>query len=276
MKDLKELDRAFGETPAGFHARMEWTLAACVEKAGPGKKRFFSLRVLVITAVLMLLCGAAMATVAARGGMDWWLGGRWGFVKEHEPEVYESALRNTQTGIPQYVTPSNLEVRALEAVWLEDRIYIATQFRCKNARYELHPDDNMDADGALGDERTVHFLWTEKGFDVPEKVMDDPSKQLLLLIEQHLRVGRADGPQLFGTWDIVRLEDGAIQMMQEFRLDGSMGQAFSDTITAAVEVFCGADGYLPLYLPFYTRTFADDAYGDYVDAGVLAFKVKVR
>ena len=274
--DLNKLDREFGETPQGFHDAMQWTLAQCVET--PPRRRMLrvSLRGAILVCLLLLLSGAALAVVLPRGGMDWWLGGRWGFVQHYEPEVYQKALENRQMEIDQYVVAGSLvEVCVQEAAWLEDRVYIAISAQCTDDRYEMHPDANMDVDGGLGDEHMAHYLWTEKGFDVPEKVMDDPTKQLLLFSDPKLRVGRMDGMELLGAWDVVRGEDGTIYLMQEFTLDGE-GAAWKEAIENAVTIYTDADGYLPLYMPFYTRAFANDAYGDYVDVGVLAFKVKVR
>lgn len=269
----ERIDAAFGNTPESFSHRLSQTIATLSEKKKEDSVRRYPLRVIVLAAMITMILGAAGTALTMDRGLNWWFQGRWSMETASDPTLVQDIQTHLQSVIPQYSTQSGLAITVEDAAWLDSKAYIAISIRNERAEYEMHPNFNMNVDG-FDDDRTENWLWTSKGFGVPEQVMDDPQKTLLLFEDYPIHAGRADGPILRGAWDVTRREDGAVQLIQEIDWDEDSG--FRESIEAALAVYTDSDGCLPLFMPFATRTFAQDIYGDYVDYGILGFKVKVK
>ncbi len=267
----ERMDRAFGTTPASFGQAMQEALAKCEPRPKKSARRAPA-KMIVIAAALALLCGAALAAVN-NYGMDWWFTGRWSYIRRLYPALYREVMNCLQTDIPQEssLETDGLRVIVAEAAYLAEsgKTYVEIEVENLRPEYEMHPAFNMDVDGALGEEHDLHWLWTKKGFGVPEKVMDDPGKTLLLYEGETLYVpgvddGKEEGDMLAysGGCDVVRGEDGRVLILLECWED--------------IARYADAEGWLHLRLPFSTRTFADDEYGEVIDKGEITFRIDMR
>ncbi len=265
----EKMDSAFGPTPASFGQAMQRALSQCtVQKKKTA--RHAPMKAVLIAAALVLACGAALAAVNSYG-IDWWFTARWGYMQQLHPEIYKQALNHLQTDIPQECVPQieGLRVNIAEAACLasEGLTYVVIEVENLRPEYELHSSWNMDVDGALGEEHDVHWLWTEKGCGVPEEVMDDPEKTLLLYEGTDLYLAGEDddlrqhGGELgfASASDVVRSQDGKTVMALECNQE--------------LLQYADENGLLHLKLPFSTCTFANDEYGPVVDEGVVEFTI---
>lgn len=267
----EKMDSAFGPTPASFGQAMQRALSQCTAQQKKTARRA-PMKVALIAAVLVLVCGAALAAVNSYG-VDWWFTSRWGYIRRLYPDIYKQALNHLQTDIPQECVPQmdGLRVNIAEAAYVpsEGLTYIAIEVENLRPEYELHSEWNMDVDGGLGEEHDVHWLWTEKGFGVPEEVMDDPAKKLLLYDENRLYIAGVDhdsmahgAPEFSSASDVVRSSDGKTMILLE--CDEELLQ------------YADENGLVHLKLPFSTCTFANDEYGPVVDEGVVEFTLNTR
>ena len=279
MNNQSNIDRALGDTPASFSACMQSTLNHCVEARRAPRKP--AVRVFALAAALVLFCGAAVAMVSAHG-LDWWMNNRWLYIQEFNPDLYAQIKSSLQKEITQTdeQTGDNLTVRVQDAAWLPDQAFFAIQAECDLSDYEMHPEFNFDVDGGLSDDPNaneednhyMHWLWTDKGFGLPEDVMDDPAKKLLVYYGTDVYIGTPDGECLMGACDVIKAEGGSVLVA----LDFDRSQFETDEVRAAIERYTDAKGYLTLCYPYETRPFADNEFGDVMDQGCITFQVKIR
>ena len=273
------IDRALGDTPASFSACMQSTLNHCVEARRAPRK--LTARTLILAAALVLFCGAAVAMVSAHG-LDWWMNNRWLYIQEFNPDLYARIKTSMQKQIEQTddQPKNNVTVRVQDAAWLADQAFFAIQAVCDNPDYEMHPEFNFDVDGGLSDDPNtneednhyMHWLWTDKGFGLPEDVMDNPDKKLLVYYGTEVHIGTPQGEVLMGASDAMKVEGNSVLIGLTFE------RAAYETgpVKAAILRCTDAKGYLTLCYPFETRLFANNEFGGVVDHGCVTFKVKIR
>ena len=273
------IDRALGDTPASFSACMQSTLNHCVEARRAPRK--LTARTLILAAALVLFCGAAVAMVSAHG-LDWWMNNRWLYIQEFNPDLYARIKTSMQKQIEQTddQPKNNVTVRVQDAAWLADQAFFAIQAVCDNPDYEMHPEFNFDVDGGLSDDPNaneednhyMHRLWTDKGFGLPEDVMDNPDKKLLVYYGTEVHIGTPQGEVLMGASDAMKVEGNSVLIGLTFE------RAAYETgpVKAAILRCTDAKGYLTLCYPFETRLFANNEFGGVVDHGCVTFKVKIR
>lgn len=233
----QDIIKAVGPTPDIFRQRVASTLQGLKEEQKVKKP---TLRTALIAAVILaLLLGTAYAVVTGYG-LQFWNVER---VYKPNTEQTDKLLKAEQTAISGECTNKLVNVTAGQAAWLSDeRFQITLTARLLDeSKYELHPEQSLDTDGACiptseplpvsengepVEERYESFLWTQKGFGLPKDVMDDPSKQLVLFGEGDMTsgtvitIGTPDGIPLdcAASMDDLRSPDGAVQMMLEFDL----------------------------------------------------------
>ena len=118
----------------------------------------------------------------------------------------------------------------------------------------------------------MHWLWTDKGFGLPEDVMDNPDKKLLVYYGTEVHIGTPQGEVLMGASDAMKVEGNSVLIGLTFE------RAAYETgpVKAAILRCTDAKGYLTLCYPFETRLFANNEFGGVVDHGCVTFKVKIR
>lgn len=222
-----DLNKAFGDTPAVFSDRLRGALQTMEEK--PKMKRLTVRTALVAALIALTLLGTAYA-VATIPDLQWWLTER---VAEYDENQVDEIVKNVQSNIESRSTNRLVDVKIHQGVWMADgtfQITLSATLR-DGAKYELHPEQNLDTDGATwpADEplpeddeeaRYESFLWTKKGFGLPKDMMDHPDKQLLLFGEDEMTIGTSDGValQMGGSMDMFRSDDGAVQMTLAYDL----------------------------------------------------------
>ncbi len=193
----KQLQNVYGDVPPATHAAFQRALSCPEQTRGETtvKKRIVAVPVLVV--LLVLLAGGA-AYAAVSEVMNWYYTNRFD-IRERYPEQYETMMSHVITDIPQEQSKDDtIIVRVPEAIWVPEngtRSISAIAAPINPDEVELHPLWNLDPDGSyLGDdydpnadygedseERPDHWLLTEKGFGPVLEMMEDPSKQLLLI-----------------------------------------------------------------------------------------------
>lgn len=315
MRDM-DLNSAFKPTPQVFHQRVEQTL--CQLKEEPVKR--FTLRTAALTAALVLLL-AGIAYAAVQLGQEWYYDTRYTNFKEHKPELHQAIMENLQTDIPQQVSGEAaqlVQVTVQDVAWADEKdvmtLSILAEPKTPNDM-ELHSAWSMDVDGALVGEidpddeesRLFHWLWTEKGFGLPEEVMLNPEKQLLLLeLDYRTFIGGTEAEMPSHGGDSFTTEAGPVMMVQQYDLsqlvpegidamfaDATAPEGYDEAeylktieetkqtlkdqgkaAAAAILESTDEDGYLTLRQPFQVMTFANNTYGEPVQ-GEITFKVKV-
>ena len=224
-----DLERAFPQTPTGFHQSVEQTLLNLKEE--PMKKS--ALRVVMLAALITtLLAGIAYAVI--QYGQEWSFDTRFTNFQNHKPEEYRAIVDGLQKDLPYQVTgPATelVELQVLDAAWAPKKS-IATLSLLAFARdeggYELHDLQEMDTDGALvgridpddEESRMDHWLWTTKGFGLPKDTMIHPEKQLLLINNWgEIFIGESDTALPMGSSDSFTTSDGPVMSVYMFDLD---------------------------------------------------------
>ena len=198
----KDLDRAFGDTPAAFTERINQTLARLDDRP----RRIPRLRAaLIAAAVLALLCGIAYAVIVQ--GQAWYYNNRFTAYQEHEPRKHQAIMDSLQIVTQQEQTEGTpVRVTVQDAAWVPQEKLLTVSLRAVEAdprTQELHPMWNLDPDGsyvgndaeALAEDeeaRSEHWLLTEKGFGPVREMMRDGTKELLLFEADRVMLGTPD------------------------------------------------------------------------------------
>lgn len=311
-----DLDRAFPETPAAFSRRVEQTLLSLKEE--PMKK--FTLRAVALTALLILLL-AGIAYAAIQFGQEWYYDTRFPAYQEHQPEKHQAIMDNLQKDIAQEISgpaAQLVEVRVLDVSWADTQevmtlSMVATPRDPKT--YELYSLWEIDADGALVGEidpndeesRLHHWLWTPKGHGLPQDVMVDPAKQLLLVdLGGPLLIGDSQASLPKFSFDGFTTQEGPVMAVLELdlkwldpeRAAARIGtakapqgmdeeeyqemirqtrQAVVDRSRAAAQGIAAhtdEEGLLALRFPFTVQTFENDAFGEPIQ-GEIRFTMQL-
>lgn len=225
----EDLDRALGPTPQSFSDKMNQTLLHLEEEKQV--KRIALRTVLIFALLVTLLCSTAYAVITQ--GLEWYYTNRFTAYQQYEPEKHEAIISHLQMDPPQSVTDPDVRITAQEAAWVPEEEVLIVSIAAVPAdpvRYELHPMWNLDADGAYvgengstdpegdGEDRPVHWLWTNAGFG-PVDEMISPGKELLLLDVNSICL---DGLEIIGdgsSMDAYVQEDGTVHFVLESQLD---------------------------------------------------------
>ena len=225
----EDLDRALGPTPQSFSDKMNQTLLHVEEEKQV--KRIALRTVLIFALLVTLLCSTAYAVITQ--GLEWYYANRFTAYQQYEPEKHEAIMSHLQTDLPQSVTDPDVRITVQEAAWVPEEKVLVVSIAAVPAdpvRCELHPMWNLDADGAYvgengsidpegdGEDRAVHWLWTNAGFG-PVDEMISPGKELLLLDVNSICL---DGMEIIGdnsSLDAYVQEDGTVHFVLETRLD---------------------------------------------------------
>ena len=180
-----------------------------------------------MAAVLALLCGIAYAVIVQ--GQAWYYNNRFTAYQEHEPQKHQAIMDNLQIVTRQEQTEGTpVRVTVQDAAWVPQEKLLTVSLRAVETdprTQELHPMWNLDPDGSyVGDDaealaedeeaRSEHWLLTEKGFGPVREMMNDGSKELLLL----RRIGYCWAPRtmrwkywgMAAAWTALWGEDGAV------------------------------------------------------------------
>ncbi len=227
---LNEFDRSFGDTPQVFSGRIDETLLTLKEDVPV--KRFTIRTAILVTLILMLLCGIAYAIVVSQG-QEWYYNNRFTALQEVEPLKHQAIMDNLQTEVPQEDSPDKggaVTMTMQDYAWVKDQVFTLSMAArpTQPQMVELHPIMALDTDGSYGptlepddpESRTEHWLWTEKGFGPPQDTMLDPSKKLMLLDFEPsgVMIGDTDVELPKASSDSFAGEDGASICVLEFDL----------------------------------------------------------
>lgn len=224
----RDLDQALGSTPPEFSRRIRQTLHT-LEEESPVKKPVS--HILLVAIITVLLVGAACALVITYG-QDWYYNNRFTAYQENEPEKHQAIVDSLTTDIPQQSNAHPwITTTVQDVAWIpqQEMATLSIASRAVDANQdELHSTFNMDVDGSYTTEpdpddeesRTVHYLWTEKGFGLPETGMDDSGHRLLLLTDNaDIYIGeQGDAVLPLRSFDTFRSEDGTVVSVFEFDL----------------------------------------------------------
>lgn len=225
----EDLDRAVGATPQAFAERMNRTLHDLKEEK---EMKRFALRTAVLVVLAMLLLGTTAFAIVSQG-LDWYYDHRFTAYKELQPEKYEAIKNHLTTDVDQRVCQDgDVNISVTEMSWAEEAGILVIGLTAETVdpdTYELHPFYNLDADGAYvgkdgsidpsedGEDRAVHWLWTEKGFG-PVEEMIAPGKTLLLLKCDSVMLENDNG-NLVNSWDEYVDENGSVHIVMEIYMD---------------------------------------------------------
>lgn len=222
MKEF-DFDNAFGRPPAEFQEGMVRALSK-VKEDKPVKK--FSIRTLVLAAVLVLaLCGIALA-VSYTQGIEW-------FITQRDfldlPKLPENFQEQVQSGIPQEGVGDLADILIQDAIWLDGSYkYTPNSFQMtfkavlKDAeKYEMHESIQLNNDGDTSERNDEDWLWTDAGHGPIPEMMTDPKKQLVFFKPGIFTVGTPDGFAMpLPGGDSLRAEDGSLLYRLYIGLDG--------------------------------------------------------
>lgn len=206
-----DFENAFGQPPAEFREGMVRALAQV--KEGKPMKRFTARTLILAAALLLMLCGIALA-VSATYGVEWFLTQRYA-----DPPVLPSNFQEqVQSGITQENTGDFADVTIRDAAWLDDPKYHPNTFLLTLGgvlkdpnTYEMHQEFSLNTDGDTSERNDEDWLWTEKGHGPIPEMMTDPSKKLVFFDSGKLTIGTPDGFEMPGYGeDTLLAQDGSV------------------------------------------------------------------
>ncbi len=280
----RELQHLYGSIPPETHCAFMDALVQIERKRHTMKK-------IVFTPVIALILALSLGTVAfatTTQVLKWYYENRF----ENYPADERSAvLENVQSEVLQQ-QDDNAGFFAVvqEYAWVAEkgRLVVTMNVAAKDPEIELHPMWNLDPDGSYvggelpettsdGEDRSEHWLWTEKGFGKVEEMMDDPAKALHLVDLHMAQLGtHEDSRELVtgGSVDAFRQADGSVQFVLEFNLRDSLSERQEDEyrqrlsadiaekqierIKATREIILNCDGKLNISIPYYTVAYTSD------------------
>ena len=312
-----DLDKAFSETPKGFSERIDQTLQTIKEEK-PVKK--LTVRTILIAAAITLAVGSIAYAVITLG-QEWYYNTRFTAYQQHEPDKHQAIMENMQTDIPQESngTAANLvDVKVQDASWAGEKQVFTLSLTASAkdiGKYELHSLSEMDGDGLYAasvdaqdpESRNVHWLWTSKGYGLPNDVMADPGKQLLLIdLMRDLYIGETATVLPGYMTDVFTTDEGPVMAVHEYDLKladtAEVEKMFRDieipegidealfildnkqqkerlmlqaeAAKQAIEDNTDGEGYLSLRLPYSIIPFQNDEFGEAME-GAANFKVYI-
>lgn len=274
-----DLDRAFKKTPPQFSHQLQSTLAA-LQDSKP--RRLIKRGVVILAAVLLSLSGIVYAAIQL--GHEWYYQTQLSLYKVYYPENYQAILKHLVRDVPQQATgpaAAIVDLKVQDYAWVTDRGLASFSFTGRlrdTSRAELYSLWEIDLDGAqVGvidpedpESRLEHYLRTPKGFGPPREVMQDPSKQLLLLdFDQPLYIGDSLHILERTRSHIFTTDESPVMQVEEINLHEQ-----SEEILAIIRRHTNEHGLLRLRLPFAVVPFADNDFGKRIP-GELVFTVKI-
>lgn len=280
----RELQNLYGSVPPETHCAFMDALVQSERKRKPMKKIAFTP---VIVLILVLSLGT-VAFAATTEVLKWYYENRF----ENYPADDRSAvLENVQSEVLQQQDDNAGFIAVVqEYAWVAEkgRLIVTMNVATKDPEIELHPMWNLDPDGSYvggelpetnsdGEDRSEHWLWTEKGFGKVEEMMDDPAKTLHLVDLHEAQLGtHEDGSELAisGGVDAFRQADGSVQFVIEFnlreslsenqeqeyrkRLSADIAEKQIERIQATRESILNCGGKLNISIPYYTVAYTSD------------------
>ena len=251
------------------------------------KKR--SIPILVLALVLVL---AGIAYAAVTGGLKSYYENRF----DYGGRLPRDIEQRIQSDILQSGGSNPLaDVTVTGAAWLgkgldidnpdSETLNIHISASVKDpSKYEMVDGSAIDVDCARGeDERREHpqygdradeaWLWAYGTHGPLDKVMKDPTKQLLLFgqwtTDGHLWIASAKNEPLpYSSYDLwVDGETGDVVVFYSFR--------FNDTELAALREHADAEGYVDLVYQSWAAPFADEAVEPEGEIGTTTFSIKL-
>jgi hypothetical protein len=288
MKPQKriERERLFGPTPQVVTRRLHYALNHLEEEKQMKK------RTVPVLAIILVLALAGVAYAAVSGGLKWYYENRFdygGNLPQDVVERIQSGLRQGGEGNPlAHVTIDG-------AAWLgkglggsdptAEVLDIHVRASAKDpARYEMAGANAIDTDAARGEEeRREHpeygdradeaWLWAYGTHGPLDKVMKDPTKQLLLFgnqasFDDFWIVGAEDMPlPMFSSDEFVDGETGEVGVNYSF--------AFSDAEFKALREHADEDGTVTLVYRSWAWPFVDGAAEPEWTAGTTMFSIRL-
>lgn len=292
----KDLDRAFGKTPTSFDERMRRTLNGLQErKTAPA---LTLRRAVLLGFALVVVCSTAVALVSQ--GLNWYYSNRFTAYQYTEPERYNAIISNLQSNVEQTRTADDeIDIAVTEFSWAQEQnlmVVEITAVALDQQHTELHPMDNLDADGSYvgkgnvtlypedDEAREEHWLWTENGYGTVDEMVA-PGKELLLLSCGWVYL---DGDIVIGDMsseDSYVREDGSVHIVIEVRMDhllqGKQADDFENEFDAhiAEKLQQGIEqGELTFTIPYTVSHYAKDDEQLYLGGrkGEIRFTVKIQ
>ncbi len=210
-----EMENAFGQPPAEFRQGMEHALKQVKEDKTVKK---FTARTLILAAALVLmLCGIALA-VSSAYGVEWFLKERYA----DPPKLPGDFSDQVQSDIPQTNINSFADVAIRDAAWLDETYdesrantfqmtFRAVLQEAQKPKYEMHEAIRLNNDGDTSERNGVDWLWTETGHGPIPEMMNDPQKQLALFEPLGFTLGTPDGFAMPGAGeDSLHTQDDSL------------------------------------------------------------------
>jgi len=244
------LESMAGEMPEETH-RAFLTAAAPAKEEVIVKKKMSTGLVIAIA-----LISVALVALAASGIFDlsWYYDNRYTAYKDDDPETYEALMKNNQENVSVEISENSLlDVVAQNVSYSDKVVTVHLKFNAKDPeKYDLYGMEALDVDGSYmgpdgpvepdSEERLDHWLWRSDEdeprevslYGPPAEIMQDPSKQLLLVEykgygdETRALAGR------YLSYDYYRLSDGSCVYVLEFVYDEDEVPQAQETQTAPV------------------------------------------
>ncbi len=282
-------------------------------------KKFTTRTILIAAAITLTLAGIAYAVLTY--GQEWYYNTRFTAYQQHEPDKHQAIMENMQTNIPQESNGAAVklvDVNIQDASWAGEKQVFTLSLTASAkdiGEYELHSLSEMDGDGLYAasidsgdpESRNVHWLWTSKGYGLPNDVMADPGKQLLLIdLMRDLYIGETaivlpgymtdvfttdEGPVMaVHEYDLKLAETAEVEkMFQDIKIPEGIDEAQfflvnqqqkerlmlqAEAAKQAIEDNTDGEGYLSLRLPYSVTPFNNNEFGEAMD-GAAHFRVYI-
>ncbi len=245
----------------------------------------FALRTAVLAAAIILLLGG-IAYAVINLGQEWYYNNRFTNYQTNQPEKHQAILDNLQKAPPQKSEGAASELisfQVLDAAWVKEQNVYTLSISAAPLHVdkdELHPLSALDGDGYYDDKldpeqpdiRTEHWLQTDKGFGLPENVMLQPDKRLLLLdLWGDFYIGDTDTTLPLWSSDQFTTEEGPVMGVFTLSEEKINEPALRDAIKQATN----DEGLLPLRFPYTVWTLEKNELSVLAE-GEITFQVQIR
>ena len=245
-------------------------------------KKLTTRTMLIAAAITLAIGGIAYAAITL--GQEWYYNTRFTAYQQNEPDKHQAILDNMQTDIPQEsngAAAGLVDINVGDASWAKEKQVFTLSLTAKvkdSGKYELHAMSEMDGDGLYAasvdpgdsESRNVHWLWTSKGYGLPNDVMADPGKQLILIdLERDLFIGETSTVLPKYMTDVFSTDEGPVLAVHEYDL-----KLLAKAVKQAIEDNTDGEGFLSLRLPYSVISFSNNEFGETVE-GTAHFRVDI-